>query len=76
MLGSLHIHTCLGQVITAMEKRCFNEHRVVRAIAKVNEICTVLTDVNQRARRKLLEACVRTRLQVMARRHGFPMSNN
>ena len=54
----------LGQVITADREGCFTDHRVARATAKFNEMRTVLTDtrVNLRTRRKLLEACVRSRL--------------
>ena len=54
----------LGQVITTENDGCFTEHRVARATAKFNELRTVLKDkrVNLRTHRKLLEACVRSRL--------------
>ena len=56
--------TYLGQLITTKEKACFTDLRVSRAIAKFNELRNVLSDpkVNIRTRRKLLEACVRSRL--------------
>ena len=56
--------TYLGHVIANSEGGCFTEHRVSRATAKFNELRNVLcdTDVNLRTRRKILEACVRSRL--------------
>ena len=56
--------TYLGQVNTTAEKKSFTEHRTASATAKFNEMRNVLCDirVNLRTRRKLLEACVRTRL--------------
>ena len=56
--------TYLGHVITNSNEVCFTEHRVARATAKFNELRNVLcdTDVNLKTRRKILEACVRSRL--------------
>ena len=56
--------TYLGHVISNSEDICFTEHRVSRATAKFNELRNVLCDidVNLRTRRKILEACVRSRL--------------
>ena len=56
--------TYLGHVISNSEDICFTEHRVSRATAKFNELRNVLcdTDVNLKTRRKILEACVRSRL--------------
>ena len=56
--------TYLGQLITTKEKPCFTDLRVSRSVAKFNEVINVLSDPkgNIRTRRKLLEACVRSRL--------------
>ena len=56
--------TYLGHVISNSEDVCFTEHRVSRATAKFNELRNVLcdVDVNLKTRRKILEACVRSRL--------------
>ena len=56
--------TYLGQVFTNDSEKCFTEYRVTRAKAKFNELKDVLADpkVNRRTRRKILEACVRSRL--------------
>ena len=56
--------TYLGQVITTTEDTCFTEYRIARANAKFNELRKVLCDhkVNKRTRRKMVEACVRSRL--------------
>ena len=56
--------TYLGQLITTKENACFTDLRITRSIAKFNELRKVLTDtkINMRTRRKLLEACVRSRL--------------
>ena len=64
VIENVHEFVYLGQVITNDEKGCFTQHRIARATAKFNELRTVLTDrkVNLRTRRKLLEACVRSRL--------------
>ena len=54
----------LGQVITTNDDTCFTEHRIARATAKFNELRKALcdTDIRMQTRRKLLEACVRSRL--------------
>ena len=54
----------LGQMVTTAENQTFTELRTTRAFAKFNEMRNVLCDVNVnlRTRRKLLEACVRSRL--------------
>ena len=55
----------LGQVITNNnQEECFTDHRTARAVAKFNELRTVLcdTNINIRTRRKLVESCVRSRL--------------
>ena len=56
--------TYLGQVFTNDSEKYFTEYRVTRAKAKFNELKDVLADpkVNRRTRRKILEACVRSRL--------------
>ena len=56
--------TYLGHVITNDENNCFTEHRIASATSKFNELRKVLTDTNVHmcTRRKLLEACVRSRL--------------
>ena len=56
--------TYLGHVITNSNEVCFTEHRVSRATAKFNELRNVLcdSDINLKTRRKILEACVRSRL--------------
>ena len=56
--------TYLGHVISNSNQVNFTEHRIARASAKFNELRTVLcdTDVNLKSRRKILEACVRSRL--------------
>ena len=56
--------TYLGHVITNKENDCFTDHRIVRAVAKFNELRTVLcdTNVNIQTRRKILETCVKSRL--------------
>ena len=56
--------TYLGHVFTTEEGRCFTDHRVAMATAKFNMLRNVLTDtdVNLQSRRKILEACVRSRL--------------
>ena len=56
--------TYLGQVICNDDEKAFTEHRTSRAKAKFNELKEVLTDikVHLRTRRKILEACVRSRL--------------
>ena len=56
--------TYLGHVISNSNQVNFTEHRIARASAKFNELRTVLcdTDINLKSRRKILEACVRSRL--------------
>ena len=56
--------TYLGQLFTTKEKACFTDLRTSRAIAKFNELRTILSDrnVNLRTRRKIVESCVRSRL--------------
>ena len=56
--------TYLGQVISATEECCFTEYRIARANAKFNELRKVLCDykINKRTRKKIMEACVRSRL--------------
>ena len=56
--------TYLGHVISNNKKICYTEHRVSRATSKFNELRNVLcdSDVHLRTRRKILEACVRSRL--------------
>ena len=56
--------TYLGQVICNENEKAFTEHRTSKAKAKFNELKDVLTDVkvHLRTRRKILEACVRSRL--------------
>ena len=56
--------TYLVHVISNTDEVCYTEHRVSRANAKFNELRNVLSDadVNLRSRRKILEACVRSRL--------------
>ena len=56
--------TYLGHVVSNSVEVCFTDHRISRATAKFNELKNVLcdTDVNLGSRRKILEACVRSRL--------------
>ena len=56
--------TYLGHVITIDENNGFAEHRIASATSKFNELRKVLTDTNVHmcTRKKLLEACVRSRL--------------
>ena len=56
--------TYLGQVICNGDEKGFTEYRISRAKSKFNELRDVLADVNVRlkTRRKILEACVRSRL--------------
>ena len=56
--------TYLGHVLSNSDEVNFTEHRVARATAKFQELKNVLcdTDVNLKSRRKILEACVRSRL--------------
>ena len=56
--------TYFGHVITNSAEECFTDHRVARAVSKFNELRTVLCDsnINIRTKRKILEACVRSRL--------------
>ena len=56
--------TYLGHVVTTDENQCFTEHRIASVTSKFNELRKVLTDTNvhMRTRRKILEACVRSRL--------------
>ena len=56
--------TYLGHVITIDENNGFTEHRIASATSKFNELRKVLTDTNVHmcTRKKLLEACVRSRL--------------
>ena len=54
----------LGQVFTNTQEKSFTEHRIARATAKFNELRKALCDrdINIQTRRKMLEACVRSRL--------------
>ena len=54
----------LGNVIKNDDKECATAHQIAKATAKFNELRKVLTDINVdiATRRKLLEACVRSRL--------------
>ena len=54
----------LGNVIKNVDKECVTDHQIAKATAKFNELRKVLTDINlnMTTRRKLLEACVRSRL--------------
>ena len=54
----------LGQVFTNDPEKSYTDHRIARATAKFNELRKALcdTNVNLQTRRKLLEACVRSRL--------------
>ena len=56
--------TYLGQVFTTDNEKCFTEHRIARATAKFNELRNALcdSDIQMQTRRKVLEACVRSRL--------------
>ena len=56
--------TYLGHAVTIDEYRCFTEHRIASATGKFNELRKMLSDTNvyMRTRRKILEACVRSRL--------------
>ena len=56
--------TYLGYVITSDETKCFTEHRIACATSKFNEFNKMLTDntIHMKTRRKILEACVRSRL--------------
>ena len=56
--------TYLGHVLSNSNEVNFTEHCVTRATAKFQELRNVLcdTDVNLKSRRKILEACVRSRL--------------
>ena len=64
VIENVRSFTYLGQVITTAENKSFTEHRTSSAIAKFNDMRNVLCDVkvNLRTRRKLLDACVRSRL--------------
>ena len=54
----------LGQVFTNDPDKSYTDHRIARATAKFNELRKALcdTNVNMQTRRKLLEACVWSRL--------------
>ena len=56
--------TYLGQVISTCKDSALTEYRIGRANAKFHEMRKVLCDfkINKRTRKKLLEACVRSRL--------------
>ena len=64
VIENVNEFTYLGHVISNSDEVCYTEHRVSRANAKFNELRNVLSDadVNLRSRRKILEACVRSRL--------------
>ena len=64
VIDNVRTFTYLGQKITTEDKGSFTELRITRATAKFNELRAVFSDtnVNIRTRRKLLEACVRSRL--------------
>ena len=63
-IENVQIFTYLGHVISSNEVNCFTEKRIVSATNKFNEMRNVLTDTNlyMRTKRKILEACVRSRL--------------
>ena len=54
----------LGHMMTNLKDSCFTELRISRAVGKLNELRNVLADknINMRTRKKLMEACVRSRL--------------
>ena len=56
--------TYLGQVLSSSKGSSLTDYRVARANAKFNEMRKVLCDfkIHKRTRKKLLEACVRSRL--------------
>ena len=63
-IENVQTFTYLGHVISSNEVNCFTEKRIVSATNKFNEMRNVLTDtsVYMRTKRKILEACVRSRL--------------
>ena len=63
-IENVQTFTYLGHVISSNEVNCFTENRIVSATNKFNEMRSVLTDTNvyMRTKRKILEACVRSRL--------------
>ena len=63
-IENIQSFTHLGNVITNNENDCFTDHRIARAVAKFNELRTVLcdTNVNIQTRRNILETCVQSRL--------------
>ena len=64
----------LGHMITNEDDSCFTELRTSRATGKFYELKSVLSDkqVNMNTRRKLIEACVRSRL-VYGTQACFPL---
>ena len=63
-IENVQTFTYLGHVISSNEVNCFTEKRIVAATNKFNEMRNVLTDTNvyMRTKRKILEACDRSRL--------------
>ena len=66
----------LGHMITNFKDSCFTELRISRAVGKFNELRNVLADknINMRTRKKLMEACVRSRL-IYGTQACFPLEN-
>ena len=64
VIENVKAFTYLGQVITTIDNKDFTEYRIARANAKFNELRSALCDynINLHTRKKLLEACVRSRL--------------
>ena len=62
-IENVQTFTYLGHVISSNEVNCSTEKRIVSATNKFSEMKNVLTDTNvyMRTKRKILEACVRSR---------------
>ena len=60
----MHDFVYLGHMITNLENRCFTEWCISRAVGKFYDLKNVLSDknINMGTGRKLMEACVRSRL--------------
>ena len=74
VVENVRTFTYLGHMITNEDDSCFTELRTSRAIGKFYELKSVLSDkqINMGTRRKLIEACVRSRL-VYGTQACFPL---
>ena len=64
VIENVKAFTYLGQVVTTIDNKDFTEYRISRANSKFNELRNALCDynINLYTRKKLLEACVLSRL--------------